>query len=218
MNKSGQGHIEMILSFALFIGAIVFIFIYINPFSQTVDNSDEISIVQDIIIRNISAEVGRLSVVSDNGGCYDIDYTDYPNTNHVEVIENSPVPLKTQYIIYFGSADVFENDIQTNYQPGCPSVYQTGVFSNISIISYRKLKRVFDSTLDYKEVKKNLGINLDFSVSFYNFDRTPFTDFNIGVSKTAPQGVEVEARELPLVTINESGHINPIIINLKVWR
>lgn len=216
MNKRSQGHVEMILSFILFIGAILFIFFYINPFTKTTDNSDEINQIQNIIIRNITATVGRLSVLGNSAGCYNFIDGDYPSTNYVEVKGNTP----NLYTIYFGDADVFPDIIKPN--KGSCSDYSLGIFSNETIISYRKLKQLAYDGKDnigaasrYQDLKKNLGINMDFVISVTDLDRNPIPELSF--SKNIPRTVEVESREFPMVAVNESGNDNQIIFNLRVW-
>jgi hypothetical protein len=212
--KKAQGHIEMILSFVLFLAAVSFIFLYINPFSKNVDNSDEINSAQDIIINQISAEVGRLSVNA-SSGCYNFSEADYlgPGMNYTE----APGDYPGMYIIYFGTSDVFSNSHPHMINFCSSSNYKLGIFSNQTIISYNKLQwLVYNLGGDYKGTKMNLGINRDFSISSFNLN-TGSKINQLSFDKGAPGSIEVESVELPMVIIDENGNSKNIMFNLKVW-
>jgi hypothetical protein len=219
INKRGQGHVEMIISFILFVGAVLFIFFYINPFTQTVDKSGDMERVQSIIIKNISATVGRLSIIGT--GCYHFEESQY-GTNYVEVLGDN-ILGKKQYTIYFGEPDVFNKSAP--HRDTCPLNYQLGVFSNETIISYERLLRLAidigndagntNPLTDYKKVKQNLGINMNFLINCTDLNGNVIPDLSF--SKNIPPTTEVESRQLPMVLINKNGQANQIILNLKAW-
>ena len=66
-----------------------------------------------------------------------------------------------------------------------------------------------------KQVKKDLGINADFSINTTDFNRNPIPALSF--SKNIPGTVEVESKEFPIVAINDSGQSNELILNIKVW-
>lgn len=215
-SKRAQGHIEMMLSFILFISAILFIFFYINPFSKSVDKSNELEQIQRIIMQSISEKAGRLSVVSyDASGCYDFDSAYYPG-NYVEFAESSPTPPR-MYTIYF--SDKFPDKIAAhkNNPPGCTN-FKLGVFSNETIILYDSLKDLAancNTEIGYKDIKKNLGISMDFVFNNTDMNRVPLSELNF--AKRIPAGVEVQAKELPIKLIKSDGTTVNAIFNIKVW-
>jgi len=218
INKKGQGHIEMMLSFVLFLAAVLFIFFYIKPFDNTTGHSDELNSVQNIIINYITSNVGRLSIVSSSpSGCYDFNPLNYTDSSgkYVEVVENSP-STKKLYTIYFGDPSIFPNIITPHKSACSVSDYTLGVFSNQTIISYRKIQQFVQDLNDpMKQVKKDLGINADFSINTTDFNRNPIPALSF--SKNIPGTVEVESKEFPIVAINDSGQSNELILNIKVW-
>ena len=71
LNNRAQGHVEIILSFVIFIGFLLFIFIFMNPFAKTKETSHIMDNIQKSIINEISGDVGKLSVVVNEGkNCY----------------------------------------------------------------------------------------------------------------------------------------------------
>ena len=220
-SKRSQGHIEMMLSFVLFLGAILFIFIYINPFAKTVEHSDELSSVQNIIMNHITANVGRLSVIVFAGNCYNFNPSDYSDPSNTFYVENEEKASgsKKQYTIYFGNNDVFAGTIPGHKLDGCAiSDYRLGIFSNQTIISSKILAKLVSDAqplLGYGDVKKSLGINSDFSINTTDLNRNSIPELSF--SRNIPGTVEVESREFPIVAINASGQSNELILNIKVW-
>jgi len=223
INKNGQGHIEMMLSFVLFLGAVIFIFLYIKPFSNTSANMDELNSVENTIMNHITVDIGRLSIVSFNNSvtnphfCYNFSETQY-GTNYIEVREDSPGTNKL-YTIYFGNTDIFYNTISPHREISCiPQNYRLGVFSNQTIISYRKIQQlVYDVNnplVGYIRVKKNLGINSDFSINTSYLDGTAIPELSF--SRSIPGTVEVESKNFPIIAINDTGPVE-LNMNIKVW-
>lgn len=213
MNKIGQGHVEVIISFLLFIGAIFFIFFYINPFSMAKESIRDIEQVQKIIMQSISTEAGRLSITSfDATGCYDFSSDEYPG-NYIEYKEST----SGKYTIYF--SDRFSSSNAPNKQAACPpDSYRLGVYSNDTIIIYDLLKNLVSSStndLDYKNFKKNLGINWDFSINCSDIDGNSIPELSF--YRRIPSSIRVESKEFPIRILKSDGTIIQAIFNLKAW-
>lgn len=207
-SKLAQGHIEIILSFVLFIGALAFLFIFINPFAQTSEDS-VIENIQNKIINNVSLEIGKLSVVLTNPeDCYNFIPADYPG-NYQEAYVS---PRK--YTIYFG--EIF-NNVTTKKNPSCTTnQYTLGIYSKEDMIVYERIIGLVSSyNSDYEELKTNLGITGDFVFSFKNLVNAEITQ--LSVLKNIPVGVDVEANEFPVRVINGSGDIQELRLNIRAW-
>ncbi len=207
MNKTAQSHVEIMLSFIIFIGALIFIFIFLNPFAKTGEKVSIIDDIQKIVVKDISSEIGKLSVIGDSGT---IDYvfpSEYGN-NFVEVQETFSNPIKCQ--LYF--SDIFGSGTQT-----CQfTSYALGVYSKEEMIVWDKiisLKQSYET--DYNGLKSLLEISDDFSFSFKNIGGGEIGALN--VSKNPPIGVNVESKDFPVRVIDSSGNINELILNIKVW-
>lgn len=202
-----QSHVEMMLSFVIFIGALIFIFIFLNPFAKTGEKVSIIDDIQKIVVKNMSSEIGKLSVIGDSGI---VDYAfplEYGN-NFVEVQETFSNPIKCQ--LYF--SDVFGAGTQT-----CQfTSYAFGVYSKEEIIVWDKiisLKQNYET--NYNGLKSLLDISDDFSFSFKNIGGGEIGV--LSVSKDPPVGVNVESKDFPVRVIDSLGNINELILNIRVW-
>lgn len=202
-----QSHVEMMLSFVIFIGALIFIFIFLNPFAKTGEKVSIIDDIQKIVVKNMSSEIGKLSVIGDSGI---VDYAfplEYGN-NFVEVQETFSNPIKCQ--LYF--SDVFGAGTQT-----CQfTSYALGVYSKEEIIVWDKiisLKQNYET--NYNGLKSLLDISDDFSFSFKNIGGGEIGV--LSVSKDPPVGVNVGSKDFPVRVIDSLGNINELILNIRVW-
>ncbi len=206
-NKKAQSHVEMMLSFVIFVGALMFIFIFLNPFAKTADKISVIDDIQRVIIEDIGSEVGKLSVIGDSGT---VDYTipsEY-GANFIEVQETFSNPIKCN--LYF--SDDFSVGTQT-----CQfDSYVLGVYSKEEIIVWDKivlLKSNYET--GYSGLKNSLGISEDFSFNFKSIGGGEIVV--LSVSKNPPVGVNVESNDFPVRVIDSLGNINELILNIRVW-
>jgi len=214
----------MLLSFVLFIAAILFIFLYINPLSKTQNKVNEIDQVQKIIMENISVTAGRLSVVSyfhpvnNPNGCYYFETAEYYNVKYVQFDESSPGTNK-KYTIYFSDNFPISNAInKSTTSADCLGAnYGLGVYSNETIILYDLLESfAASSSTDegYKKIKEDLGINTDFIINCADINGTYLPE--LSASRRIPAGVEVRSKQFPIRLIENNGTIMNVIFNLRV--
>ena len=208
-NRKAQGHVEMILSFVLFVGALIVLFIFINPFAKT----EEVSVIEGIqerIIDEISLEIGRLSAIVENEAidCYSLSGLSY-GANYIEKQDSHNL---RKYNIYF--SDSF---IKNAPHEGCgPLNYALGTYSSEKMISYNKTKDlVTDYNADYEALKQKLGITSEFVFSFTNL--LGVVDSDLSVSKQPPAGINVEAKEFPVRVIDNNADIQELILNVRAW-
>ena len=212
LSKKSQGHVEVILSFALFIGAILFIFLFINP-SFKEDEKTNIEQVTDKVINNISLEIGRLSIISDSN-CYDYELTDNYGISFVETKKDN------EFIIYFSDKNFVFNDTNPNkINPVlCPeNSYNIGVFSEEDMIVYNEtvdFKAKYES--DYEKLKEDIGISDDFSFEIKDVDGQAIN--GLSASRNIPGNVNVNAIEFPIRVIDENGIIHEFLFNIRVWQ
>lgn len=209
-SKLSQGHVEIILSFALFVGALIFLFLIINPFAEI----KEVSIMGNIkknIIDEVSLEIGKLSIITNQvGSCYNFNRGDYPG-NYQEFDEGD-----RKYNIYFG-------EIFSDYAPikegGCSANnYSLGIYSKEKIIVYSKIQdfvSIYNSDTDYENLKLSWGIVNDFSFKFKDFENKVISE--LSVSRNIPEGLNVNAVEFPVRVINDQGKILELILNIRGW-
>lgn len=211
MNKNAQGHVEMIISFLLFVGVIILLFIFLNPISQPESDTLTIDNVKETLIKNMSSDIGKLSIITNETGineCYNFNSVDYPE-KYIEVAE---APRK--YTILF--SDTFSSsNAPRKYQLCNSGGYILGSYSEEKIIVYDRVISIRDSyNSGYSLLKKSLGISNDFSFSFRNFNGSEIS--NLSVSKNFPSG-ERKSEDIPVRIINSSGNIQELILNIMAW-
>lgn len=205
INKKAQGHVEVMLSFVIFIGFLIFTFVFLNPFARTKEPSYIMDNAQKAIIGYISDDVGKLSIITNGTSCYQFAAEDY-NTNYKEVDERNG-----KYIIYFNK--IFDNS--STKKDGCPLNYTLGVYSKEKMIIYNKILTLKNNYSDYDNLKISLGITDDFLFTVRDLVGNPITE--LSVSRNIPQGIDVESRDIPIRVINSAGQIQEFILNIRVW-
>ena len=206
-SKNSQSHVEIMISFVIFIGFLLFIFIFMNPFARTKEPSYIMDNIQKAIISNISSTIGRLSVVTNGSSCYNKSKFDqYLKTGEkIRVVQEN----EKRYIVYYG--EFFEED-----NPDCnlPMNYTLGAYSREDVIVFEKILDLNESyNLNYDNLKKSLGITNDFLFSVQDL----VGNERVSVSRNIPTRIDVEAREIPIRVINSQGQIQELILKIKVW-
>jgi len=210
--KKAQGHVEIIISFVLFVGVLIFVFLFLNPFTKTQAEIPIRENVQKNIINNITTDLGKLTVFINQTGerCYKFDETEYLNENYKEI----PID-QFKYVIYF--SDVFSGK-DSQKDPSClRENYKLSSYSVDKIISFEKIKTLVQKyNTDYVSLKTSLGISYEFSFNVKDLSGTPISEAS--VSKDIPEGLEVGSREFPIRTINSEGLIKEYILNIRAWE
>lgn len=210
-SKRSQSHVEMIISFVIFIGFLLFIFIFLNPFARTKEPDYIMDNAQKAIINNMTENIGKLSIIlNDSGTCYNFSESDYDG-NYFEVNDGR------KYTIYF--SDIFAN-YETKKEDDCgKGNYTWGVYSREDMVVYEKIQKLKEnyekSNEDYNNLKKSLRITNDFLFKTRDFAGNGIDALSL--NKNIPEGINVVSRELPIRVINNSGHIQELVLNIRVW-
>jgi len=211
-SKRSQGHVEMIISFVLFVGVLLILFVFINPLAKTNDKGVDIERISGIIVDEMNSDVGMVSVIIKNivlpdDYCYDV--SGFADGRNFLEIQNG-----RKFEIYF--SDKLNNNAP--YQDNaCPSdSFDMGVYSEKKIIIYENvenLKARYEG--DYSNLKNSLGILDNFIFSFREINGNEIPDLT--VSKTIPSGVNVKIKEFPVIVMNADGNFQQLILNIGVW-
>ncbi|MFA7708055.1 MAG: hypothetical protein WCX73_03835 [Candidatus Pacearchaeota archaeon] len=208
-NKEAQGHIEIILSFTLFVGFLLFIFIFLNPFAKT-ESKQIINNIQESIINKITGEIGKLSIiVTSTEDCYDSSKVLAYGDKFIEIVDsNNP----RKYTIYYN--DIFVSPSVPSCSSKSGRVFSLGTYSTEEIIIYEKIQELrTDYTNNYESLKTSLGILNDFMFELKRIDG----GVEISVDKVIPKGEEVESVNIPMRVINSKGIISEYILNIRAW-
>jgi len=209
-NKKAQGHIEIMISFVLFVGFLLFFFLYMNPFSNAKEKVP-IDKIQELIINNMSLKIGILSAIVDtDNDCYSLEDVGEYGSKFVEIQDlDSPRKFTLYYHEMFGTGTI-----------SCVSRpernFKLGVYKEEDMIVYEQIQNLKENyESNYNLLKSLLGTRDDFSFSFKEIDGEEVEE--LSVSKQTPSGTERQAVEFPVRVINSTGYIQELILNLRGW-
>ncbi|MEK6872433.1 MAG: hypothetical protein AABW90_00290 [Nanoarchaeota archaeon] len=209
-SKRSQSHVEIILSMTLFVGFLIFIFLFLNPAFRT---KQELPIkdVQEKVIENISSNMGKLSViVNTSNDCYSLDeVNDEYGNNFIEIDDNkSP----RRYTIYYGN---FFDPLLISCSDRIGRNFSLGSYTEESIIVYEKIKELRDEyENNYGGLKTSLNIG-DFSFKVKDLDGNFIAE--LGVDKKIPENINVASKDIPIKVIDNKGKFYELILNIKTW-
>jgi hypothetical protein len=206
ISKKAQAHIEAIFSFSLFIGFLIFVLFFLNPFTKTQSENSQIDQIKNIVIKNISSDIGKVSIILNNlGSCYNLTSLIGQYGNKFVVINET----NRKYTVYF--SDKFNDNSDTLC---ITNDFSYGVYSKESFIVYESavnLKGEYNS--DYQTLKQKLGIINDFSFRIKDMENNTL----INAERNIPKSIDVKSEDTYIRIINSSGSIFNGVINIKIW-
>ena len=232
-SKKGAGHVEVIISFVIFIGFLVFLFFIFNPLELVRDTS----LVDSVFIKmeeRIAIEVSSvsLSLVSpgDVQDCFGIldDLNCAEEDKEVRVLDkegNSDIEasLGNENINIKKDSDNFytivcTEDIDPIQDPGdCPAPsgdYELGIISEKMIWSDEGFQRFVGEYEEYESLKDDfVPRGSDFGFRVWNLDDQETPLYQGGVS---PQ-TRVDARTMPIDVISDEGIITKRTLTILTW-
>ncbi len=210
--KKAQAHLEIMMALLLFIGAIIALFVFINPFLQPATKISLVDGVKEIMTNNLSSEIGKLSIVITGDPslepCYDFDIDEYGD----KFVEYAGQLIFT---IYFSDSLLETNAL--HYRKNChKDMYELASYSDGEMVIYEKIKDLkLNYENDYAGLKKSLGVSNDFSFSFMYLNRSVIDE--LSVVKETPVGLERNSRDIPIRVFDNTGKINEFIMNIRAW-
>ena len=221
VSKLAQAHVEIILSTVLFVGFLIFVFIFLNySFKTSQDISTEK--IENKILESISTDLGKLLVVVDDADedCYSLDEV---QEEYGEIfVEVHDLINPRRYTIYYG--DFFDQgdigDISCSGKTGRDFAF--GVYANEEIIVSQKIKDFKTAyEADYENLRQSLVIG-DFSFQFKNLDGVILP--KLSIVEKIPESVDVVSIDFPVRVVDVGGvEEDPIvfqelILNIRAWR
>lgn len=239
MLKKGISHIEVVLAFIIFMGAIIFIVLVFHPHIAPVDDSTQLSQLVESIKKSASTQIFEIGAKTDssegslsikipnltlsNAGVRARDYlgnqanASAQQDGDDEIIcltasQNGEIP----YFIYIElSTDI------TPIEGGCQTAANESayVISNINqrkVLSEKALLDLNNSYYsDYQSLKAGLGLPAGEEFSF----KVTFKDgSSIEGSKTIPKNTEIFSINKNVEALRENGGVEFASINVKIWQ
>ena len=236
--KRGAAHIEIILSFVLFISFLLFIFMFINPTKRTEPSRVLLDIAEQGIEKSSSINVTSMVLkieqsISEN--CFTIDLAEINISNIVgnkkaavkdaddEVINSKKsgsilqIQKSRDFYKIFLSEDFKETSSSlVNCKDLDEENLTLGQTKTTKIISFKKLAEL---KLNYETGYENLKESFDFPTGndfgFMIKDTKGNTILN--VLKEKPAGISVIAREKPVQMVYENATFVSAMLNTQAW-
>lgn len=235
ISNRSQGHVEMILSFVIFIGFVVAMFFFLNPTKENKVNYVSLDSVENILLDNLSVNYNYIAVILDSPqdqpfsvqNNFDISkeilVIDEKNNIVQSTNDYSALKINIQpksgsnarlYKIYF--SDVFNSYPAGNFNLLDRTQYNFGVLTLEKSVLWENINLLNKSYIeDYLQLKKNLKIKEDFEFTIYDINHTKIFFDVKSVHKL--KNFFVLSRDIPLRIIDKDVNQRDIIINLKVW-
>ena len=244
-NKKALSHIEMIISFSLFIVFLMFLFIYVNPIRRP--NVSEV-LLDTVELGLDSYKIDFVEIpfkVSSPSGCFNINSPinlDDILTNSMYITneqgdniafrregpgENNLSIEASGTFYYIYSSDKSFKDPAMHLSeltyPTCSYTAPTFSVPRIkAIYHYQELLELNKTYYtDYEVLKQNFTFpaNSDFAITITKAGATAEGD-SLVMTRTKPQTASVTARDVPIEVLTEEGDIKNITranMNIQVW-
>ena len=97
-------------------------------------------------------------------------------------------------------------------------IYELGVLANKTVIFEESIKylksRYENSESSYNQLRQELGIVYDFSFKVQDLDKNEIGGLSV-TKQTLSK--DVDAKNIPIRTINATGDVKELILNLRAW-
>lgn len=209
-SNKAQAHVEIILATTLFIGFLLFLFVFLNSsFKATAEIPTEK--IQNKIFDELQEEVGTLLVVVETtDDCYSLApvESDY-GTNFREVQDTSN---PRRYTIYYGN---FINPSSISCS-GKPENYEYGAYKEENIIVESNIADLVNRyNEDYVNLRQELGLG-NFEFEFRDSNNERIDEFS--VSGKIPDSTNVNSKDFPVRVIDNNAKISSLTLNIRAWK
>lgn len=237
ITKKAMSHIEMILSFVIFVGFLIFIIAIFNPFKDASPNRLYLDMLERNIKENAKTELIFLTTgldinpanIPNYPGCfffvYNLSKISVKNSdnNHVESLTrvisgNNRIFIKSNrdfYYIYSSEEFKEDNFEYSNCMALSAADYKLGLFRKYDFISNNSMVNMEKEYYDnYELLKEKLQIPADMEFAFSA--KTNDAIFAKAENKNA--GKRAVARELPIEIVYADGEFKTGVLNIKIWK
>ncbi len=244
--KGVSEHIEVIISFTIFLTFVVFLLIFVNPIEKTKEKTQYLDITEKTIMQELQTDLTTFSItieptiISGITSCFCFDYPTpekvtakdeenintnagtFGNTICVNPTQTTAGANKKHYKLSF-STEFTEN-------PGtCTGPITTGgTDTTLNPGDYTLGVRN-----EYKKISKTqlISLNNSYNTNYQNLrsNLALKNNFNIIIKTTEgeqiaygkikePKETDIIAKEIPIEILDSEGTITPAIMNLQVWE
>ena len=235
-NHRSQGHIEMILSFIIFVGFVFTLFIFFTPVRQDTVSYASLEKTQTSLLSRVSINYNYVSIILNStyrGSC--ISVNDIPSAEGNVIVKDLSGNILTSkrtagngidiraygdryYQLYFSSLFSPSSEVFTD----CGSLVKNINYSEVVVsfgedIFYEKINDTQNYYLtNYNELKTELGLLNDFEFLVYNFSYAVLMNETISFHKT--KSFSVLSRDIPIRALTKTGEYKDLILTIRVWK
>jgi hypothetical protein len=242
-NKKGVGHVEIIVSFVIFIGFLLFLFVIFNPFKNNLgqDAADSAylkldeKLADNITILSININRSYDLNLIESSGCFQIDYIPDLGCDGKMIVKNASgsiinakidrilgkiiiefsAPANRFYTIY--CSDELNERINVN---SCVDIrrddYALGIINNKKVWSTHLLNAFYNNyTTNYNQLREEIALQ----GTDFGFTITDINDqLKFKALKEIPKGVNVvTSPRIPINLLDENATISSEVLNIAVW-
>lgn len=226
-NKKGASHIEVILSFVIFLGFLIFLIAVFNPFTS-VRKGDNLDNVERAIRNSTETELEFMTIrlEKEEKKCFSFAYqlrgdisVKNESMNYIRGIKKGNdiyIDDGGTFFYIYSSTDFEPNEFDTinceiMENKDNEKKYSLGLYKNYSVISFNKINLLSQEyNSDYLSLKSTLGIT---------------GEFGFGVRDTSGNqiitarrvGKNVYAKDVPIQLIYSNGNLTYGIMNIQTW-
>lgn len=227
INKKGMEHVSMVLSFVLFVIALVFIYLVISAaVAKPLPIKNEITNLKETISNTLTSDVWVVRIYENNSGATCFTFTfpyleSIPNADVVSTKGSSQVPSSISgNDISVGNVGgfvkVYYSDLLTNENvlsaSGCSSIVPESIKKEKAVLENQILELMSNFTNNYTKLKEQLEVpsGMDFDLLFEYSNGT-----TIGENKYP--STEIYSKELNLNFMSNKGLINNGKLRVRLW-
>jgi hypothetical protein len=221
-NKKAQGHIEVVVSFSIFMIFMLFLFIMFNPLEKPI-NPEVVEIVYTNLNDNLGDVLEKASIESSAFTCFDVNY--YTDITGLSLCSSGMVVKDTSEPTIkniFCAEDIVGNGISC--ASTTPAPYTVLYVSSEIAFSKQELDAFNTSYCNaYENLKDDYVLPTnDFAIFIYASDgETVIYEMvkSEGCSSPPPipQTLNVFARRYPIQIFDESANVEQRIMQVMVW-
>jgi len=230
--KAGSAHFEMIIGFVFFVGFVLFLFMFLSPWSNSPLPSSALGELYDVFIENVNVSLSSVFVKAENDAdCFLIDLpeelfdfsisgqdsrvTRLGGIGLESALSDGNLNVKSSGENFFRVAlsPEFEDDVL----PECDVLedFELGGVVELEVVSYSALVDMRDRYYsDYSGLKAELGVSdiFDFAIVPEGMEEAAMEPID-GV----PSNADVLARDYVVKVLNRDGDVSNERISFRIW-
>jgi len=230
MKKKGVSHIEIIISFIIFSGFVLFLLLYF-PITNPQSNSVALDDAERGVLDFVNLRMVYYTIALNNtppADCFNLssELRNISVRNEEDIIMDAYSDSKNNYIQNSGKFyTIYSSSLFYEKNPGnlvsCSVFkevdnYTIGISRVYNIVSYEKISLLRNNyEHDYSSLHDKLGIPIKNDFGFILKD-TEGKEI-IKAVKQRPNRAEVFARDIPIQVAHNNGTFNYFILNVQAW-